>query len=268
MQLFSRNIGKKGPYIIIVHGLYGASDNWQSVASELSQNFRVLLPDLRNHGQSPHSDIHTYQAMADDLLQFIKDKVGEELILVGHSMGGKVVMRLALNNPEVVRKMLIIDIAPRNYGDLLSNNDVTTDHKKIIDTLLSVKLEDYNSRKEINEFFKKDLPSKSLRQFLMKNIKRKSDGSYFWQLNLQALHNNLPELLDGFSALEGQKLTKNIPTIFIRGEKSPYIREDDSLVINRFFPGSQIVNIPDAGHWLHVEQSEAFLKTLLYFVEN
>jgi esterase len=248
-----------------VHGLYGVSDNWLTIASQLESKFRIILADQRNHGKSPHSDEHTYKGMSEDLYKLIVEKTDEKVILLGHSMGGKTVMRLALEHPEIVDHLVVVDIAPKDYGNFSNYAETTSRHDKILEALLALKPETMSSRSQMDAVLKKSFPGKALRQFLLKNIKRNAEGKYYWQLNLDALLNNMPEIMDGFSDLRGMQ--SNVPTLFIRGEKSPYIKDEDTLVITRMFPGSQIVTIPDAGHWVHAEQPELFLKTVLYFLD-
>jgi esterase len=268
MELFYREKGKGEKTIIIVHGLYGSSDNWLSVAKDLEKDFRIILVDQRNHGQSPHSDEHSYQVMAEDLFELVQNLNIEKATLMGHSMGGKTVMRFCLEHPEMVEKMIVVDIAPKSYGSFSNYGEATADHSEIIDALASIDPSGFEDRKEIDKALKDHFPQKRLRAFFMKNLRRRKDGTYEWEINLEALKNNMQEIMDGFSDLSPQTEKKMPETIFIRGEKSPYIQENDSMSINRFFPGSQIVNIPGAGHWVHAEKHDLFLKTVRYFLET
>ncbi|WP_462317314.1 alpha/beta fold hydrolase [Marinilabilia sp.] len=266
MELFFREKGKGEKVIIIVHGLYGASDNWLSVARELENDFRIILVDQRNHGKSPHSKEHNYRAMADDLDQLMVKLKLEKAILIGHSMGGKTVMRFCLEHPKKVEKMIVVDIAPKSYDSFSNYAEVTANHKKIIEALAKVDPSKYNDRQEIDKALSSYFPNKRLRAFLMKNLKREKNGGYHWQLNLEALKNNMTEIMDGFSDLKKEKSGKMPETVFVKGENSPYINEDDTIFINNFFPGSQIVSIPEAGHWIHAEKPELFIKTIKYFL--
>ncbi len=267
MELFYREKGEGDKTIIIVHGLYGASDNWLSVSRELEKDFRVILVDQRNHGQSPHSNEHNYKAMADDLFELMQKLSIPRATLMGHSMGGKTVMRFCLEHPEMVEKMIVVDIAPKSYGSFSNYAEVTADHSKIIKALSAINPQHYSDRHEIDDALKKDFPQKRLRGFLMKNLQRTKERNYKWQINLQVLKDNMQEIMDGFSDLNPSSEKKMPETIFIKGEKSPYIHDDDSMAVNRFFPGSQIVSIPNAGHWIHAEQPKLFLKTVKYFLE-
>ncbi|PWD99840.1 alpha/beta fold hydrolase [Marinilabilia rubra] len=266
MELFFREKGQGNRTIIIVHGLYGASDNWLSVARELENDFRVIMVDQRNHGKSPHSEEHTYKTMADDLNQLMDKLNLEKAIMIGHSMGGKTVMRFCLEHPEKVEKMIVVDIAPKSYDSFSNYAEVTANHKKIIEALAAIDPSQYGERKDIDKALSGSFPDKRLRAFLMKNLRREKNGTYSWQLNLEALKNNMQEIMDGFSNLNKGESEKMPETVFIKGENSPYINEDDTIFINNLFPGSQIVNIPEAGHWVHAEKPELFIKTIRYFL--
>ncbi|HLW07208.1 MAG TPA: alpha/beta fold hydrolase [Marinilabiliaceae bacterium] len=268
MELFSRQMGVGKREVIIVHGLYGASDNWLSIASGLEDKFKIIIPDQRNHGKSPHSKEHNYTLLAEDLYQLIKTKTSGKVILIGHSMGGKSVMRLALKYPEVVEHLVIVDIAPKNYGRTSNFGEEPTNHEGIIKAMQDLELDKMESRKEIEEQWKSQFPSRQLRQFLLKNVKRTSKGKFKWQLNLDALAENLSEIMDGFSDLENFTPFKAAPVLVIRGENSSYFRNEDNMALNKFFPQAQVVTIPNAGHWVHAEQQDLFLKTLLYFLED
>lgn len=269
MHLFSREVGNQERTIIILHGLYGASDNWMTIASSLSEKFRIILPDQRNHGRSPHNPNHTYDLLASDLHELIQAKELQKVILIGHSMGGKTAMRFALDYPHMVDHLVVIDIAPKDYSSFANYAQITANHNIIIDSMISVDPSIMGSRNEIDAELRKHLPNKRLRQFLMKNIRRSALGSYQWQLNLEALKTNMPEIMDGFSKYKPDNnfIRSEVPALFIKGEQSPYILEEDSLVINRFFQKSQIITIPKAGHWLHAEQPDLLIKTLLYFLD-
>lgn len=266
MKLFYREKGEGHRVIIIVHGLYGASDNWLSVAKDLEDEFRVVLIDQRNHGRSPHKEEMTYENMTNDLFELMQQLKIEKAVLIGHSMGGKTVMRFSLEHPGMVEKLIVVDIAPKSYDSFSNYAEVTADHQKIIDTLSAIDPTKYSSRQEIDKALKPSFPSKRLRTFMMKNLKRQKNGHYQWQINWEALKNNMDEIMDGFSSRESNSEKKMPEAIFIRGEQSPYIHDDDIMAINKFFPGSQVINIPKAGHWIHAEQHDLFVKTIKYFL--
>ena len=269
MQLFFRERGQGDRAIIIVHGLYGASDNWLSVAGKLEASFRVILVDQRNHGRSPHSEEHTYEAMANDLLELMQHLGLQRAILMGHSMGGKAVMRFALQYPQMVERLIVVDIAPKSYNSVSNYAQITADHQHIIQSLLQLDLSLFKDRHDISKALQPALPDKNLRSFLLKNLKRNHDGGYHWILNFEALKKNLEAIMNGFSSSQLKAVPTHAQpeTIFIKGENSPYIQDEDSLEIHRFFPGAQIVTIPKAHHWVHAEQFDLFVKTVKYFLD-
>ncbi len=264
MQLFSREYGSKGPTLVIIHGLYGASDNWVSVVRQLEQDYHVYLIDQRNHGQSPHDTAHTYVDMAADLLAFFTTHNIEKAHVVGHSMGGKTAMYFALTQPQLIDKLVILDIAPKSYASFSNYAQITNNHLLIIESMMKVDFSSVKSRQEVDTQLKQQLPDKPLRQFLLKNVERKKDGTYNWRLNLKAIHANLDKIMDGLS--EQDHLPVQLPTVFIRGEQSGYVMDEDMLLARKFFPGAELVTIPKAGHWLHAEQPELLIKTLAYFL--
>lgn len=266
MKLFYREFGQEGPKLVILHGLYGASDNWVSIARQLEKDYHVYLLDQRNHGQSPHSDIHDYESMASDLLEFLDDKEIDKAHVIGHSMGGKTAMRFALAHPERIQKLVILDIAPKSYASFSNYAQITNNHEQIIKSLSSIKLEGISSRKAIDEQLSVHLPDAGLRHFLLKNIERSKNGQYRWRLNLPVIRQTLERIMDGFSNLDPDDTRVNIPSIFIRGEQSGYVMDEDTLIMRKFFKDAELVTIPKAGHWLHAEQPELLIKTLAYFL--
>lgn len=267
MDLFFREVGDNKREIVIIHGLYGASDNWLSVANGLQDKFKIFLPDLRNHGKSPHSESHTYDLMVSDIHKFIKTKTSGKVILMGHSMGGKVAMRFALEYPEMVDYLLVVDIAPRNYGPQSNFGEETSQHPEILEAMMELDLSKAKNRKDLDDLWKDKFHSTQLRQFLLKNVQRDSEGNFIWQLNVATLQKELAEIMDGFSNLKGVKPYKGSSVLMIRGEKSKYFLDEDTMSLNKYFPGSEIVTIPNAGHWVHAEQPDLFLKTILYFLD-
>ncbi len=266
MKLFSRKYGSDGPVLLILHGLYGASDNWVSIARQLEKNYHIYLIDQRNHGHSPHHEKHDFEHMADDLLEFFHDHKIEKAHLIGHSMGGKTAMRFALQNPALIHKLVILDIAPKSYASFSNYAQITNDHAAIIDGMLKVNFDNVKSRQDIDKQLSGTLPNKQLRQFLLKNIDRTKAGTYKWRLNLPVIKNSLELIMDGFSGLPADALRVSIPSIFIRGEKSGYVMDEDTLIIRKYFKDAEILTIPNAGHWLHAEQPELLIKTLAYFL--
>jgi pimeloyl-ACP methyl ester carboxylesterase len=266
MQLFYREYGGSGPKLVILHGLYGASDNWVSIARQLEKDYHIFLIDQRNHGQSPHSNIHDFESMANDLLDFFNTHNIKQAHLAGHSMGGKTAMRFALEYPDRINKLIVLDIAPKSYASFSNYAQITNNHQLIIDSMLNVRFQEVNSRQDISKQLKDSLPDAKLQQFLLKNVERTKAGTYQWRLNLEVLKSTLDQILDGFSMLDPESNHSKIPAIFIRGEKSGYVMDEDSMIIRKFFKNSEVVDIPNAGHWLHAEQPELLIKTLAYFL--
>lgn len=267
VQLFHRKLGENGAPLIIIHGLYGASDNWLTIAKQLQNKFTVYIVDQRNHGQSPHTAEMNYNVMADDIKQLMLDEKLDRVTIIGHSMGGKTAMTLALKYPELVDKLVVLDIAPKSYGSFSNYATITNDHRNIIDALLAVNPEDYKSRSAVDKFLAPKIPNTMVRSFLLKNITRKEDGSLMWKLNIQVLADNLDLIMDGFSDKSYGEFDTDKTVAFINGEKSPYILDEDLQLVRNLFPSAQTATIANAGHWLHAEQPELFLKTLLYFIE-
>jgi len=266
MKLFYREYGNKGPVLLILHGLYGASDNWVSIARQLEKDYHIYLIDQRNHGHSPHDKIHDYDSMANDLLEFYNDHQINKAHLIGHSMGGKTAMRFALLNPQHINKLVVLDIAPKSYSSYSNYGQVTNNHAMIINSMLNVNFDDVRSRKDVDKQLAKQLDNKQLRQFLLKNIDRTKEGNYHWRLNLPIIKESLELIMNGFSNLQPEHHHVTIPSIFIRGEKSGYVMDEDTLIMRKFFKDAELVSIPNAGHWLHAEQPTLLIKTLAYFL--
>lgn len=268
MKLFFRKYGEAGPPLIILHGLYGASDNWVSIARELSDHFEVFAVDQRNHGESPHDEVHTYNAMRDDLREFMDDQGIEKATLLGHSMGGKTVMAFAMAWPERVESLIVVDIAPIAYHDLAVHSQMTANHAKMIDALMELDLDELESREEASRKLAVKIGSERIRLFLLKNLARDKDQSFKWKINLPVLREYLDEIMDGLPTEEhiSKGGIKGFPVCFIRGENSDYIRPEDHDVIRKLFPTAEIVTIPNSGHWVHAEQPDLLVKNLKYFL--
>lgn len=266
MKLSYQSIGK-GQAIVILHGLYGMSDNWLSIAKKLEQNFQIFLVDLRNHGKSPMSPFHSYECMSEDLLTFFEDKNLSSAYLLGHSMGGKVAMNFAAHFPEKIKKLVIVDISPKTYP-LENKNRELTQHKKICETLLSIPLKDIKTRQEAFLLMEKGIKSAQVRSFLLKNLYRKEDGKFEWRINLPILYACLPKIMSGFEHLATNFKSFPFEVLFIKGALSNYIQNDDIQWINENFNKVKIENIANASHWVHSDQSELFFKILKDFLEE
>lgn len=265
VKLHHQKLGNSGPTLVILHGLYGQSDNWISIARSISGEYCVYLVDQRNHGHSPHHPVHNYEAMVADLNQFFNDHHIAKAHLLGHSMGGKTAMHFALTHPQKVDKLIVADIAPKSYATFSNYAEVTNNHLHILQSLGKLCLRKFSSRLQIDQELARDLPDAGLRNFLMKNIDRDDSGLFYWRLNLNAIQLQLDEIMDGFSQMSEQRPFTG-ETIFVCGAQSPYVREEDMLAARRWLKDAQLVTIPSAGHWLHAEQPTLFVKTLNYFL--
>ncbi|MBL7796034.1 MAG: alpha/beta fold hydrolase [Saprospiraceae bacterium] len=251
MELFSREFGQGSP-VVILHGLFGFSDNWQTIAKALADHHLVITPDLRNHGRSPHVPTHTYPEMADDLKVFLEQHWVFKTALVGHSMGGKVAMQFALHHPDIVERLVVVDIAP---------GLATDNHAHIFRALLDLDLSRIATRQEAEAWLEPRVPDFGTRQFLLKNITRNADGTFAWKMNLPVLWGAYPDILAG---VQGEPFDK--PTLFIRGSRSNYVQDEDFPLIRRMFPQAQVVTIEGAGHWVHADKPTELLVLVREFL--
>lgn len=249
MKLNYKKSGSGRP-IIILHGLFGMLDNWQRIANELSSDFQVWLVDQRNHGRSPHDEVHTYDAMADDLQELITTEGIEAPIIVGHSMGGKTAMRFAQKFPESTAGIVVVDMGIRQYP---------IHHDTIVEGLKSIQVESLQSRAEADEQLEKHIPEFGVRQFLLKNLNRKKDGSYEWRFNLPVLEKELANIVSGLPGESSQ-----VKSLFITGSRSGYVKDDDIPEIQTVFPNSRFEKL-EAGHWIHAEKPEEVITLLREF---
>lgn len=256
-----------GPPLIILHGLYGSGDNWLSVARGLSDEHEVFLVDQRNHGRSFHSEVHDYPSMADDLTRLMDHLELSRATLLGHSMGGKTAMRFAVSNPSRVSGLIIADISPRTYNSPTTDRQQQDFHYQVLKILSGIRLKDVRLFGEADRLLAPALPDKRLRQFILKNLGRSPDGHLAWKLNLPALLSNLNALMSGMEdvVLAGITLT-GFPVLFIRGDQSPYIRDEDVRMIRVLFPLAQVTTLKNAGHWLHAEQPARFIAVVKQFL--
>ncbi len=254
MKLFFRELGQGRP-LIVLHGLFGMSDNWLSIGRQLANFCRVFLLDLRNHGQSPHSTQMNYSLMAEDVVEFLTDHQVEQPVILGHSMGGKVAMTLALNYQALISELIVVDIAPRAY---------THSHfKRFLQSLLKLDLSRFKTRAEIDQALAQTIPQLAIRQFLLKNLKRTPQG-FAWKLNLTAIYHNLENIL---SAVQSSHPFSK-PTLFVRGEKSDYITTADHATILQLFPKAKIKTIAGATHWVHADAPQQLLNEVKDFLER
>lgn len=255
VQLHFRKTGKGIP-LVILHGLFGSSDNWQSFALRMAENsMEVYTVDLRNHGRSPHHPEHNYNAMAGDVKQFIANETGKPVTLLGHSMGGKAAMRTALDFPEWIDKLIVLDIAPTAYPVL---------HAEIIAALKSVDLDSLQSRNEAGNILSERINQEDVRQFLLKGLYRTDNNRFAWRFNLDVLNKELDKI--GEAVDSEMPFTK--PALFIRGEKSNYINEEHFDKILKIFPNAEVLTAPAAGHWIHADNAEWLAEAVKGFLVN
>lgn len=254
MQLNFRHYGNGQP-MIIIHGLYGISDNWVNHARILAENYKVYIPDMRNHGQSGHSNFFNYEVMAEDIAEFIDEHAIENPIIMGHSMGGKIAMKFALDNPEIVHKLIVIDMSMRQYN-------LRAFHSKIINAMLDIDFKTVKSRKEVDDYLANTIEDSRIRLFVMKNLYWTERKTLSWRLNLKAIIENIDAIFEGINS--NQKFSK--PSLFIRGEKSDYVKDEDFLMIQKIFTTSELKTVPNAGHWVQADEPEAFMKEIKNFL--
>ena len=264
MQLFYRKMGEGFP-LIIIHGLYGSSDNWLTIGKALSKYFTVYLIDQRNHGASPHSDTFNYPAMVDDLREFIETHQLKNVSLLGHSIGGKTAMLYSLTYPGEISNLIVADISPRSYAGKGGNTPQYELHKNIINAMINIDVSQMESRREVQKELMKSIQNQNVTQFLLKNLYRDDNNNFSCKINLKALKNNLNYILEGITP-EHYHTDNKIPALFIKGENSDYIKDEDEPLIKELFPYSQLVTISDTGHWLHAEKPEDFIKTIKNFI--
>jgi esterase len=242
VDLFHRRSGQ-GPTIVLLHGLFGSSDNWGTVARALSERFDVVLADLRDHGRSPHTEATDYTLMAADVLALF-DRLGlQQAVLAGHSMGGKTAMTFAQQWPERLRALVVVDIGPREYP--------LGQHAVIAEALRTSDLAHKTGRQQVEEHLARTIPEAGVVQFLLKSLYWKQPGELCWRFNVPTLLRCLPAIHGGIAPH-----TVRTPTLFIRGGMSPYIIREDLPQIQEQFPGCRVETIPYAGHWVPAQAPE------------
>ena len=238
--------------LLILHGLLGSMDNWRSQAKRLSTNQTVITVDLRNHGNSPHIKGMSYREMYEDVIKVAQAENIKSFHLLGHSMGGKVAMQLALAHPELIESLIIVDIAPKPYPLW---------HQKLFQAVMSAPVESATSRQEIDEHLKIAIDDRAERSFMLKNIKRVENG-YAWKPNLKEISRGYLKIAGFTTALAQYPKT----TLFIKGENSPYIQDSDDALIKSLFPNATITTIKNSGHLPHIQQKESFFDTVSLFL--
>ncbi|MBV6643859.1 MAG: alpha/beta fold hydrolase [Cyclobacteriaceae bacterium] len=253
MKLNFKVLGKGKP-VIILHGVFGSLDNWKTIGSALSEEYQVYLVDLRNHGKSPHSADFSYALMREDIEGFMDDEEIEHAYVIGHSMGGKAAMEFATTNENRVSKLVVVDIAPKSYPP---------HHQQIFDGFGAIDLSNIQSRGEADAAMATAIEDFGVRQFILKNLGRSSDG-FYWKLNVDGIRNNSEEI--GKALDKNRKFKK--PTLFIGGEKSDYIQEADLSLIKMHFPNSKVESVEGSGHWVHAEKPQELLSLVKKFLSD
>lgn len=253
MILHSNIIGEGKPFVIL-HGFLGMGDNWKTLAKQFSEsNYQVHLVDQRNHGRSFHSEDFDYELMAEDLKAYCKEHNLNDIVLLGHSMGGKTAMLFATLFPELVSKLIVADISPRYYP---------IHHDAILEGLSSLDFSEIKTRGEADKALSNYIKDTGTRMFLLKNLYWIEKGQLGLRINLPVLKDNVSEVGEALPT----HATFNKDTLFLRGDRSEYIGGQDEAIIHRHFPNSEIVTIKNSGHWLHAENPKDFYEAVINFL--
>jgi pimeloyl-ACP methyl ester carboxylesterase len=244
-----------GSPVLVLHGLFGSARNWATIARRLAERHRVFALDLRNHGASSWTETMSYPEMAADVRAFIEGRRLGAVTLVGHSMGGKVAMTLALESPALIERLAVVDIAPVFYPPSLG---------AYIDAMRGIDLDRTTRRAEVDAELAASVPEDGIRHFLLQNLVHQ-EGRLRWRPNLAALAASMPAISEFPEFPEG--ITYDGPTLFIAGERSDYVQPEHRPAIRRLFPKASLLKLRDAGHWIHAERPDAFIATLLPFLE-
>lgn len=258
MVLNASRLGESGSPVVFCHGLFGQGKNWTAIGKALAEDHRVLLVDLPDHGRSPRSDRFDYLDYADQVAELIAAGLaGDPVALVGHSMGGKVAMLLALRRPELVERLVVVDVAPVAY-------DHAVEFDGYITAMKALDLDVLERRSDADDALRDAVPDPMVRGFLLQSLRREDDG-WHWLLNLDLLGRDLDLITDwpadritGAAAYDG-------PVLWVGGQASRYVRPEYAEAMGRWFPRNRRVTVKDAGHWVHAEQPEVFLEVLRRF---
>ncbi|XWN35241.1 MAG: alpha/beta fold hydrolase [Roseivirga sp.] len=255
MKLYWQQLGQ-GPPVLILPGLLGSADNWRTIAQGLASRYTLYLIDHRNHGRSFHSDEMTYEAMAADLKHWMTQQGIAEPALIGHSMGGKVVMQFAQTYPQALSRLIVVDIAPRVYD--------MTQLTRILQILRQTPLQGVRRRAEVDQLLCAHIPEPVMRMYLMKNLGRNEQGELLWRSNILVLAESIPHLAQAvtFQAPFGK------PTLFIKADQSDYMQPQDLSLIKAMFPNYQLECIENSTHWVLYYQPLQLLKTIAHFLAS
>jgi pimeloyl-ACP methyl ester carboxylesterase len=271
-RLHARTVGEAGPPVVFVHGLFGQGKNWTTIAKGLADRHRVTLLDLPNHGHSPWTDRADYLDMAEMVAADL-ERLGEPVTLVGHSMGGKVAMQLALRRPELVRALVVVDVAPVEYptrgGRTDDPDEEASPFAAFIAAMQAIDLQTLRSRADADAALRAAVPSTMVRSFLLQSLVREGAGDgagWRWRLNLDALERDLDRLRGFPEPPPGAHYDG--PVLWIAGANSTYVLPEDRERMDALFPATRLVRIKGAGHWVHSEQPEIFLEALRRFLDS
>lgn len=250
--LYHKKYGEGHP-VVILHGLFGMSDNWVTFTKRLAEDYMVILIDMRNHGRSPHTQEMNYIEMAEDIARTMESEWVHHAHIIGHSMGGKAAMQLAEIHPDMVDRLIVLDIGPGEYPG---------GHNAIFEAMCDLDIEKLSSRKEAEKILLESIPNKGLVLFMLKNLSRKKSGGYEWKFNL-------PLLREKYDNIKGRVDLHNIdiPSLFIGGKDSGYMNESQLKLIDQHFDHYQIEMLDNAGHWLHVDQPDALFDLIYDFLK-
>lgn len=255
MELYFRKYGGGSTPLLILHGVFGMLDNWHSLAKKFSEKYTVYAIDLRNHGHSPHSDEMGYEVMANDIFELVEKEKLEKVVLLGHSMGGKVAMKFAAMHPEMLHGLIVADIAPKRYKP---------GHLEIIAALKGLDFKVIATRTQATQALSQSIDEGGVIHFLLKNLTRKDDGGYGLKMNLEAIENSYDEIIGEIEF--GWPL--NIPTLFLKGANSRYIKPKDEAEIEQWFTEAEFETVSDSGHWLHADNPIEFQEKVEAFIDQ
>lgn len=258
--MLNHKIYGAGDPIIILHGLFGMLDNWQTIAKKLAEDYMVILVDQRDHGKSPHTDEFNYTLLAEDLAGFMEENWIHHAHIIGHSMGGKTAMRFAADYPDMVDRLIIVDIGPKAY---------VPGHDNIFQALQAVPIDTATTREEVEAVLAEYIDEAGVRLFLMKNLQRnkptseseRPEPAFRWKMNLDLLHRDYHNIIAGLDI----KSPVELDTLFIYGLKSKYIEPEEEAEIQKVFSNASFVSI-DSGHWIHAERPKELLAAVSNFL--
>ncbi|MFT4861590.1 MAG: esterase [Pseudohongiellaceae bacterium] len=258
MDLYYKRYSETGQPLLVLHGLFGSQSNWGWHCKQLAETYQVIGVDLRNHGESPHADEHNYQVMAADVKSLMKSLNFDSCYMLGHSMGGKVAMEVALSAPELVDKLLVVDIAPVKYIDKADG------HMAVMAGMNALDLSTLKSRADAEEQLAGFIKDEATRKFVVTNLTFNAESGFSWRLNLPVIEANYNRLREQPS-VEGPY---EKPTLFVKGDLSEYIQAKHEAQILKLFPNAGVKIIVEAGHWLHADKPQAFQKVAMDFFSD